>query len=149
MLSIKRILCPTDFSEPSGHAVATAGELALQFGAEICVIHVLPVVGLPPSDPNFVLSVPEYERLLHNDADEKLQAVARDLRSRQVRVTTRVANGHAGHEIVRVAREENFDLIVIATQGQSRLEHVLFGSVAERVVRLADRPVLSIPTRKH
>jgi nucleotide-binding universal stress UspA family protein len=79
MLPVKKILCPTDFSEPSREALKTGGEFASHFRAELALLHVVPVLPALPSDPNYVLRVPEYERLLHNDADEKLFELAREL----------------------------------------------------------------------
>ncbi len=145
MLSIKRILCPTDFSEPAHRAITVAGELAPHFGAEICLAHVLSL-GRAPAE-RFELMYPGPQEPLRNAADEQLQKLARELAGRGLRVTTRVAAGDPGHEIVRMAREENCDLVVIASQGGGMVAHVLIGSVAERVTRLADRPVLTVPAR--
>jgi len=146
MLSIKRILCPTDFSEPSRRAIDVAGDLALHLGAEVCVLHVVSAGQVPASA--FELMYPVPRDVLLKDAEEQLRPIVRDLVTRGVRATPLVANGDAGHEIVRAAREQGFDLIVVAAQGQGMVEHLLVGSVAERVVRLAGCPVLSIPTRR-
>lgn len=72
MFPIKLVLCPTDFSDPSSEALKIAAELASKVGAELLLVHVVPVLPALPSDPNYVFKVPEYERLLHQDADEKL-----------------------------------------------------------------------------
>jgi len=146
MLPIARILCPTDFSDPSSEAIAVARELALHFKSEIRLIHVLPIVPVAPSDSTFVWSVPEYERALHVEAQRKLDSLARDLASQGVRTTTVVGHGDAGHEIVKAARDDAADLIVIATHGEGKLERLVFGSVAERVVRHAQCPVLTVRT---
>ncbi len=144
MLPLTRILCPTDFSDASCHAIATARELAVHFHSEIRLAYVVPVVPMVAPNPNFVLSVPEYERALHAEAQEKLDAMSRELNEAGIPTSTVVGHGDAGSEIVRMAQSDGVDLIVMATQGQGRLEHFLFGSVAERVVRLAERPVLTI-----
>jgi nucleotide-binding universal stress UspA family protein len=148
MLPFKRILCPTDFSEPSSQAFTIAGELASQFGAEVLLVHVVSAVPALPPDPNYVFRVPEYEQALHGDARRKLETLADDIGKQGVRARTVVGHGNAGGEIVRIAKEEGADLIVIATHGSTGLEHVLFGSVAERVVRLAQCPVLSVRARR-
>ncbi len=71
MLNIKTILCPTDFSDPAREALNVASDLAQQFGAELRLLHVIPVLPPLPPDPNFVFEVPEYERFLHADAEKE------------------------------------------------------------------------------
>ena len=144
MLAIKTILCPTDFSEPSYEGLKYAIELATQFGADLCVTNVVPAVPPLPTDPNFVFEIPEYERGLHADADRKLRELIEQRIPKSLKVRTVIGHGDAGREIVRIAGEELADLIVIATTGMTGLRHILFGSVAEKVVRLAACPVLTI-----
>jgi universal stress protein A len=144
MTSFKYILCPTDFSEPSYEGLKYAIELAKQFGAELGIAHVLPVMPPLPPDPNYVLEVPEYERALHLDAEQKLSALTEERIPKEIRVRTLIGHGDAGYEIVRIARDESADLIVIATHGLTGWHHLIFGSVAERVVRSAACPVLTI-----
>jgi nucleotide-binding universal stress UspA family protein len=79
MLPVKKVLSPTDFSEPSREALKAGGEFASHFGAECALVHVVPVLPVVPSDPNYVLKMPEYERLLHTEADEKLGQLAREM----------------------------------------------------------------------
>ena len=145
MLPLKKIVCPTDFSAAAQKAVTEALELIRQFQAELVLVHVLPVLPPAPSDPNFVFQVPEYERALHVDAERSLRSLAADLTGKGVSVRTVVGHGDAGAEIVRVASEESADLIVIATHGVTGWRHAMFGSVAEKVVRTAHRPVLTVP----
>jgi len=145
MLPFKKIVCPVDFSPASRHAVSQAVELAASSGAEILLVNVVPVLPAAPSDPNFVFEVPEYERALHADADRQLTALAAEAAAKGVTLRTAVGHGDAGAEIVRIAKDESADLIVIATHGMTGWRHVMFGSVAEKVVRLAGRPVLTIP----
>ena len=148
MLPVKKLLCPTDFSEPSREALEIAIEFASHFGAELCLVHVVPVLPALPSDPNYVLKVPEYERLLHADADEKLSQVVEELAAKGRRVRTLVGHGDAASEVARLAEKENADMIVIATHGMTGWRRVVFGSVAERVVRLAKCPVLTTRARQ-
>ncbi len=145
MLSFKKILCPSDFSDGSRAGLAAAAEIAKRYEAELYLVHVIPVLPPAPPDPNFVLAVPEYERALHVDAERKLQALAQELTAAGLRAHTIIRHGDAGPEIVRAAAAESVDLIVIATHGLTGWQHVMFGSVAEKVVRLARRPVLSVP----
>ncbi len=145
MLSFKKILCPSDFSAASRAALTAAADLAASYKAELCLVHVIPVLPPAPPDPNFVLAVPEYERALHLDAERRLQALAQELCAKGISARTIIRHGDAGGEIVRAAAAETADLIVIATHGHTGWQHVMFGSVAEKVVRHARRPVLTIP----
>jgi nucleotide-binding universal stress UspA family protein len=144
MLTFKNILCPTDFSEPSYEGLKYAIELAARFGAELSVVHVLPVVPPLPPDPNYVFEVPEYERALHLEAEGKLRALTEEMVPKEIRVRTLIGHGNAGNEIVRIAKDEGADLIVIATHGLTGWRHLVFGSVAERAVRAAACPVLTV-----
>ncbi|MEJ2081744.1 MAG: universal stress protein, partial [Acidobacteriota bacterium] len=71
----------------------------------------------------------------------------RSLVDRGIRTRTMVTHGDPAREIVRIARDEDADLIVIATHGLTGWQHIVFGSVAEKVVRTADRPVLTVRSR--
>jgi len=146
MLPVKKILCPLDFSGASHTALRTAAEFALHFQAQLVLVHVVPV--LPPvhGDPNFAFSVPEYESALHADAQRQLTALADDLGKKGVTARTVVAHGDAGGEIARAAEADAVDLVVIATHGMTGWRHVMFGSVASKVVRIAGRPVLVVPS---
>ncbi|MBL8168347.1 MAG: universal stress protein [Acidobacteria bacterium] len=168
MLTIKKILCPTDFSEPSYEGLKYAIELARCFESELSLLHVVPVVPATPSTPNFRLDALEYERALHLAAGEKLnelikQQVPKEVNARallgqgdlgdesgQIAVDggadrlERLARRETASEIVRIAEDDGTDLIVIATHGLTGWRHLVFGSVAEKVVRLAACPVLTI-----
>jgi len=139
----KKILCPTDFSPASQAAVDLAAGLARREHAELRLLHVVEVEPALPTDPNFVMRVPEYEQILHADAQHQLDALAAGFEP--VKVRTSIGHGDPGNEIVRIAEEGAVDLIVMGTHGRTGLEHVVFGSVAEKVVRNAHRPVLTIP----
>ena len=149
MLPIRTILCPLDFSESSFKALTTAIELAAHFQAELVLIHVISaaVPGLP-AEPAFAFEGPEnYEKALRVKAEEQLTLAARrippELQFRKV-----VGNGHAADEIVRLATTEAADLVVICTHGLTGWRHLVFGSVAEKVIRLALKPVLAIPAHE-
>ena len=83
-------------------------------------------------------------RFLHADAEKHLRQVREQLVARNVKVSTMVGHGPAAEEIVLIAKKEGADLIVIATHGSTGLERLVFGSVAEKVVRLAECPVLTV-----
>jgi nucleotide-binding universal stress UspA family protein len=144
LLPIKTILCPTDFSEPSFDAVKTASELAIHFGSDLCLAYVVPTIPLPTSDPAYDFELPEYEKILHDDAVKKLRDLQGEVRSPKLSVRTVVGHGQAADEIVIIAEKEKADLIVIATHGSTGLRHFVFGSVAEKVVRTSSCPVLTL-----
>ncbi len=148
MLPVKRIVCPTDFSAPACTCVKVANELALHFNAELLLVNVVPVIPTAPPDPNYVFKVPEYERYLHMDAEKHLEDVQRDMIDPKVKVRPIVGHGSAADEIVSIAEKEDADLIVIATHGSTGFERLVFGSVAERVVRLSSVPVLTVRQEK-
>ena len=145
MVPFKKILCPTDFSEPAFVALKRAEELARHFAAELIVAHVIPPLPGPHSfpDPQAALNfeVPLFQQELAIKADQMLK----DLVSHH-KVATRdlVTTGEAAPEILRIAREEHVDLIVIASHGLTGWRRLVHGSVAEKVVRQATCPVLSI-----
>lgn len=145
MLPIKKLVCPTDFSEPSYEALREAGELARHFDAELLVVHaVTPVPMLPyaPTAPNF--NVPLYLRELESSAKTALADLTRERVSEGVNSREIVVQGEPADEVVRIAEEEGADLIIIATHGRTGWRRAVFGSVAEKIVRHAEIPVLTI-----
>ncbi len=145
MLPFKKILCPTDFSEPACRAITAAGEVAEHFKAELILIHVvgvIPVLESPTGAPGFDIAT--YQAELMKSAQRSLDE-RRALRiPASVPTRTMVTLGDAAHEIARVAEEEGVDLIVVASHGTSGRRLRLFGSVAEKVVRIARCSVLTI-----
>lgn len=146
MLPIRRILCPTDFSRPSFEAVKVAKEWASFFSAELFLLHVVSPHPVIPVGPDFVipdLVVPE--KGLEKAAQRSLADVIDAFGLEGLRVRKLVLTGNAAEEIVKVAEQELVDLIIIATHGRTGLNRLLFGSVAEKTVRLATCPVLTVP----
>ena len=151
MLPFRKVLVTTDFSGTSLEAVPVAAELAGHFGACLCVVHVLPVDTPTPWDvPPYAdfglasIPLPEYEGQVRREVERRLgQLLAKHVPS-TVTVETVVARGDAAAEIGRIAKERGVDLIVIATHGWTGWRHLVFGSVAERVLREAPCAVLSI-----
>lgn len=140
---IQRILVPTDFSRFSEKAVRYAAGLAEKFQSKVVLLHVQPVPYYPPELGLMPASMPP---LLPQAAElrKKLDAEARRLLSPKALERTEVRTGSAFDEICEVARKLRVDLIVIATHGYTGLKHVLLGSTAERVVRHAPCPVLTV-----
>ena len=145
MFPVKKILCPTDFSGPSMEGVKAAAELAAQHPAEVILLHVIPPAHTltPPTIPSG--KVLEYYEDLTRFAEKSLDDLIEEKFSKDVSVSSRVVHGNPSDEIVRTAMEEKADLIVIATHGAMGWRRFIFGSVAEKVVRTAGCPVLTIP----
>lgn len=146
MLPFKNILSPTDFSEPSYKAIKVAGELALHFSARLVVLHVVSLTPLITGEMGPTsFDVASYQQELEKDAREQLQEVVEKLVSKDVKnLVPMIASGSYSLEILRIARKEKSDLIVIGTRGRTGVAHLVLGSVAERVVQLAPCPVLTI-----
>ncbi|GBC77151.1 TRAP-T-associated universal stress protein TeaD [bacterium HR08] len=143
MLQLKRILCPTDFSEAARRAFDLAIPLAEAFGAELYVIHVIPALPYVEPRPTYHFDVPEYERALHEEAERQMVAFVNELATRVV-IHPIIAHGDVAAQILRAAEEQAVDMIVIATHGRTGWRHLVFGSVAEKIVRLARCPVLTV-----
>ena len=147
MLPPKVIMSPIDFSGHSHEALDSAVELASCFRSEICLVHVVPAIPKLPS-PSAIFREREYEEELHKDAQNRLEQLAAKIRQRGLTVKTVVATADdVSMELLRVAEHNNVDLIVIATHGMSGWRKLAFGSVTEKVVRLATCPVLMMRIR--
>ena len=95
------------------------------------------------SGPELGFRVPAYEQMLNADAEELLNELVGEVTTQGTHIRTIAGHGDAASEIVCIAEKENVDMIVIATRGMAGWRRVVFGSVAERVVRLAKCPVLT------
>jgi universal stress protein A len=143
-MEIRQILAPTDFSEFSKQAVEYARALAETFGAQLLLLHVVelpayPIEGLVPSTMDDTLLAD-----LERQASLDLAQVLPESPNAPVAVMRQVVVGTPYRKIVEVAEAEKVDLIVMATHGRTGLGHLMLGSVAERVVRTAPWPVLTI-----
>jgi nucleotide-binding universal stress UspA family protein len=150
MLPFRRILVATDFSDTSLEAFPIASEIASHFDAELVLVHILPVDTPTPWDiPPYAdfglasLPLPEYETQVRHEVERRMAMVtAKHAQSAKLR--TLVGRGDAAAEINRMAAQEKVDLIVLATHGWTGWRHLVFGSVAEKVLREAPCPVLSV-----
>lgn len=145
---IKRILCPVDFSEATPFALTPAVSLATEFGAELLLVHVLdyPYPHVGPVVQGF--DIEDYYSAMEEKAVEQLDGLVDEDAREFAPVRTVVRRGSAFREIVRLAEEESPDLIVLPTQARTGLDHMLWGSVAEKVVRLAPCPVMTVSPRQ-
>jgi nucleotide-binding universal stress UspA family protein len=147
MLPLKKIMWPTDFSEYSYQALEVAEELAQHFSAELVLVHVVgsvPVAPVLPGVAPAAFNVAKYQKELEMTSMRTVKDIADKRISKVSKVSTVVGHGEAGNEIVRLAESEDVDLVVISTHGMSGLERILFGSIAEKVVRIAKCPVLTV-----
>jgi nucleotide-binding universal stress UspA family protein len=148
MVKIEHILHPTDCGENSNHALKYACSLATQFSANL---HILNVV------EDLEAKVAAYGAVMDMDLNEKNREVAMEkinelpdkVIDHQGDVTRHIIEGEPFIEIIKYAKKNAIDLIVMGTHGYTGLEHLLIGSVAENVVRKASCPVLVIPSTEH
>ena len=125
IFAVREILFPTDFSDVSGQAAMTAGDVGRHFGARVHVLH----VGRPGEE-----------------CVGELDAAVAGLGA-GVHAIMRTASGSPARSIVQYAAQASIDLIVMGTHGRTGFSNALLGSVAEAVVRLAPCPVLTVPAR--
>lgn len=144
-MNVQRILFPTDFSEHSQAAEKSACDLAVQFGAELHVLHVLHDLFLMmPQTAAALLIPPKALDDLIDYAETEIQKVPPPTWSSGKKVVRVVRIGTTHDVIVQYAMENAIDLIVIGTHGHTGLRHVWLGSVAERVVQHAPCSVLTV-----
>lgn len=140
----RRILVATDFSAQSENAWGLARRLAGAVGAEVVLLHVF----VPPPPPVEAPLPPDYAEEVYEGSrkwvEQQLEAWAAAARAEGLTATTFFRTGVAHRDIVDTAREVQADLIAIGTHGRGGVERLLLGSVADRVIRLADCPVLAI-----
>jgi nucleotide-binding universal stress UspA family protein len=142
-----KILVPIDFSPSSHAALESAADLALHFGAAIHITHVIPI--FPSATlPDFI---PESKFLEEGRkaAEHHFAAVLTDLTGRGIKVTSSVEVGDdVASAILEVAESEKADLVVISTHGLTGWHPLVFGSIAEKVMKLVHCPVLLLRTPK-
>ncbi len=150
MVAIHNILLATDFSEPSRLAQDYARSLAKAFGAQISVLHVLEDLAAHAwTTEVYVAALPGVHEEMERQARERLEALFTPEESAEFRVQLELRMGSPFVEIVRYAREQPADLVVLGTHGRGPIAHMLLGSVAERVVRKAPCPVLTVRQESH
>ena len=139
-----KIMCPVDFSKVSMEALKLTGELAEKFGSGVIAVHVLEPI-LAPTDFSFgPLSMTDVEDKLAERAQEGLEQAVASLNFPREKIEIFVARGIGSQEIISIATKNKADLIVMGTHGYTGLTHALLGSTAERVVRKAPCPVLTV-----
>ena len=149
-VQIRRILIPTDFSEPAKQAQAYAIALAERFGSELHLMHIVPQITIPLPDSSSSWTLPDSDQRAQVKEAETRLLQELDSKWAKERGVVQVAKvGYAVEEIVQYANDKEIDLIVIGTHGHSGLAHFILGSVAEKIVRMATCPVLTVHPKGH
>jgi nucleotide-binding universal stress UspA family protein len=149
MIRLQRILVPTDFSDSARHALGYGVSFAAEYGAELLLLHVVETVPMGYASELFPVPVADVFQQVSGYARTELARLAAEATQKGVAVRELVVQGKPSAEIVRVAREETVDIIVLGTHGRGVLDKALFGSTTERVVRKAPCPVLTCHLAEH
>ncbi len=144
MYDINKILVPIDFSDYSKNALRYSENFAKKFNAKMYLVYVSEPMIYPADFSMGQIAVPTTEVEINKRAEEELRSLAESELTMGLEVETIIRTGKPFMEIIDTAAEYNIDLIIIATHGHTGVEHLLFGSTAEKVVRKAPCPVLTI-----
>lgn len=150
VIKIKKVLVSTDFSAAAASAIPYAVSLAQEYEGEVHIVHVVEdslyyaqfVYEGAPFDPTVLIEG------LVEDRKKKLTEVLKDI-PKNVKCRTHLRRGVVATEIMAAAKETDADLVVIATHGRTGFSHLIFGSVAERVVRECPCPVLTVREKSY
>jgi nucleotide-binding universal stress UspA family protein len=145
----KSILVPTDFSDVSAAALEYARMLRESLGCSLHLLYILedPVSNLGLADGYEM--PPDFLKQVERSAHDRIQKLLTDVERANYEVKPSVREGSPFVEIVRYAREQHIDLIVMGTHGRGPIAHMLLGSVAEQVLRKAPCPVLVVRRPEH
>jgi nucleotide-binding universal stress UspA family protein len=142
--NIKKILVPIDFSDYSKSSLRYAVNYAKHFNASLVIVYVIEPVIYPPDFSMGQIAIPTPGLEMDKRAEDELNKLAEKEIPAGLSVKKIIKSGKPFVEIIETAAEEDVDLIIIATHGHSGVEHILFGSTAEKVVRKAPCPVLTL-----
>jgi nucleotide-binding universal stress UspA family protein len=145
MVNLKKILVPTDLSEYSLAAMEFASTLAVMYTAKLYVLHVTgEAIPLLPSMNGMDIDIDVLKDRVQTDATREVERFVHQRISPDLRPISVIRIGHPAVEIKRFAEEEGIELIVMATHGRTGLSHILIGSIAEKLVRTSNIPVLTV-----
>jgi nucleotide-binding universal stress UspA family protein len=146
MFPIKKILGPTDFSEASRYGLRAAIEAAENLGAELIIVHVnvKPIILGTHVKSEVQSKVNMLMESLQPEVRQHLDKLIAELVPQKLCCNVRLVEGQPAEEITRLAKQEGADMIVMATHGHSGFNRFMSGSVAEKVVRMAHCPVLTV-----
>ena len=144
MNQVRTILVPIDFSSHSKAALEAGVELAKVFGARLHLLHSYPLNPLGNISPYGVAIPAGFDQSVRQAAQEKLDESVEKVLAEGIEVSNQVTPMSPGEAISGVAEDIGADLIVMGTRGLTGLKHVLLGSIAERTIRIAPCPVLTV-----
>jgi len=147
----KKVLFSTDFSDNSSAARQCAIDYARVFDAELAILHVInsSQIGYPSLEEGVPQDIRSALEGIQKSVDKALELIGKQCSKVLRSVSTHRRIGTPAYEIVRFVREEDVQLIVMGTHGWTRFKHLIMGSTAENVVRMATCPVLTVrPARK-
>lgn len=145
MIPIKRILVPTDFSEPAASALKWATTLAKEFEGQVYLLHVVPEpYAYPWGTELSTMPLNDILEQSEQSAEERMHQLAAETGLPLDRVVTRALIGTPVDQILSTIAENKIDLVILGTHGRGMVGHLLLGSVAERVVRRSPVPVLTV-----
>jgi nucleotide-binding universal stress UspA family protein len=143
-MKIKSILFPTDFSQGARAAMDHAVSLARDYEARLVLLYVIQDISIAEWYIPSSLSVTDLVEDMQKSAWAEMDKWAAEVSGKVKEVDKMVVRGVPFVEIIKTAKERNSDLIVIGTHGRTGIDHMLFGSTAEKVVRKAPCPVLTV-----
>ncbi len=147
MIRLGKIVVPTDFSEPSKEALCYAGALAERYKAKVLLLHVLESDMMDPL--RAIEGGQDLTRKLKADRQDHLEGLMKLEDLAGIEAESRIVEGTPAYEIIEAAKDYGAELIVLGTHGLSGPERVFFGSIAERIVRMAPIPVLTVRRPEH
>jgi nucleotide-binding universal stress UspA family protein len=147
--NISRILCPVDFSPGSDKSLQYGIDMAKSLGAALHVVHVyeMPLYNVPTgiaTEAGEPGEAYDFGEAVESELQSRLDKLSSQVDSEGLELSTRLIQGPVAQSIVEHAQDLGVDLIVMGTHGRTGLDHLLLGSVAERVVRLSACPVLTV-----
>ena len=144
VMKVNNILVPVDFSNYSKSALSYASEIALSYNAQLQVLHIIEETMHPAFSISGKSSIFDLVPGIKEDSNKRANKMVKEALSDKVKSNVYVKGGRAASDIIKFAKENSSDLIVIATHGLTGLEHMLLGSVTEKVVRMAHCPVFTV-----
>lgn len=144
VMHVNNILVPVDFSNHSKNALAYASEIAQSYKAQLQVLHIIEETMHPAFSITGKSSIFDLIPGIEDDCRQRTEKMVREVDSEKVNPNVFVKGGRAASDIIKFAKENSTDLIVIATHGLTGLEHMLLGSVTEKVVRMSHCPVFTV-----
>ncbi len=147
-LKIDKILVPIDFSEYSKMALDYSIEFSKRFNSELILIYVIEPIVYPSDFGLGQIPISQVDFEIQSRAEDELKKLIEDKVPSEIKASYIVKTGKPFLEIINSAKELNCDLIIIATHGHTGIEHILFGSTAEKVVRKSPVPVLAVREKK-